>query len=296
MGGDHRPAGDFHVQEVSIHAPAWGATKVRRRRPWRMRCFNPRPRVGGDDLVDGVDVDVLPVSIHAPAWGATGLALVAALVSKFQSTPPRGGRRGIAAGGEQAEEVSIHAPAWGATAGANASSIDSLKFQSTPPRGGRPGFAVILPAPGGFNPRPRVGGDCEEGNEEEGCEVSIHAPAWGATWQVERADQVCGVSIHAPAWGATPVSIHTSRALQFQSTPPRGGRPHTCNRAPRRRRVSIHAPAWGATKLGHPRMTAGGGFNPRPRVGGDVSVTVATTLPFSFNPRPRVGGDIETAR
>ena len=55
---------------ISIHAPARGATR------------------GG--LVSVVAQYV--ISIHAPARGATGeVELVAGVVLKFQSTPPRGG-------------------------------------------------------------------------------------------------------------------------------------------------------------------------------------------------------------
>ena len=60
--------GDFHV---SIHAPAWGATRTCR--AWRRRCcrFNPRTRVGCD-----------------------GRGRFPALpCSRFQSTHPRGARR-----------------------------------------------------------------------------------------------------------------------------------------------------------------------------------------------------------
>ena len=60
--------------------------------------------------------------------------------------------------------------------------------------------------------------------------VSIHAPAWGATLGPGRGGRQRQVSIHAPAWGATKCSLGYRRAL----------------------RVSIHAPAWGATKV-HPR-------------------------------------------
>ena len=77
-------------------------------------------------------------------------------------------------------------------------------FQSTRPHGARPVDQVIYP----------VG------------EVSIHAPAWGAT-SVRRhliADR--RVSIHAPAWGATYPMV-----LDFIAP----------------ENVSIHAPAWGAT-------------------------------------------------
>ena len=56
---------------VSIHAPAWGAT-----RPWSglhawSRRFNPRARVGRDCPRQGERVGRVDVSIHAPAWGAT---------------------------------------------------------------------------------------------------------------------------------------------------------------------------------------------------------------------------------
>ena len=56
------------------------------------------------------------------------------------------------------------------------------------------------------------------------------------------------VSIHAPAWGAT--------------EDPRG-RSH-------RSAVSIHAPAWGATRNKRGGVSMEIGFNPRPRMGGDL--------------------------
>ena len=56
-------------------------------------------------------------------------------------------------------------------------------------------------------------------------EISIHAPAWGATGGC-RADNLCGaISIHAPAWGATKGKVYDDTAIA----------------------ISIHAPAWGAT-------------------------------------------------
>ena len=55
--------------------------------------------------------------------------------------------------------------------------------------------------------------------------VSIHAPAWGATNNLNNYNNGKDVSIHAPAWGAT------------AKLPP------IC----RPKKVSIHAPAWGAT-------------------------------------------------
>ena len=166
-----------------------------------------------------------------------------------------------------------------------------------------------------FNPRPRVGGDLQRGIKSfiDGT-VSIHAPAWGATSRntppslhssrfnprprvggdVERDPTLVrqlSVSIHAPAWGAT-VSLLI------------GGKSPV---------VSIHAPAWGATRDWMGSCARTRRFNPRPRVGGDASVsanvcpsTVSIHAPAwgatgsaippylqveRFNPRPRVGGD-----
>src|SRR3990172_916205 len=76
---------------VSIHAPARGATERWRAGIWRGQ-----------------------VSIHAPARGATKRASSVSLFLVFQSTPPRGGRRGLLA----------HFYAW-------------YVFQSTPRRGAR---------------------------------------------------------------------------------------------------------------------------------------------------------------
>ena len=121
---------------------------------------------------------------------------------KFQSTPPRGGRRryGVPlcpggcfnprprAGGDTGSRPSKSAssgfnprPRAGGDLGGQTFIFDKEKFQSTPPRGGR-----RLP---GHLRRP-------------GQQVSIHAPARGATWHIH---------------------IMEKESL-FQSTPPRGGR------------------------------------------------------------------------
>ena len=169
--------------DVSIHAPAWGATfwamfcsapypmfqsthprGVRRRRclcyGYRGPCFNPRTRVGCDRA------DILPVKARPG----------------FQSTHPRGVRL--------ADDT-----------------VRALiaEFQSTHPRGVRPGpetSAFTLSA--SFNPRTRVGCDLLRVYQHTRYRlVSIHAPAWGATVRMVLMDAISQVSIHAPAWGAT---------------------------------------------------------------------------------------------
>ena len=78
---------------VSIHAPAWGATRYDHIRHSRRMGFNPRARVGRDVALPTTAVLSGYVSIHAPAWGAT-LEVAKAWAQC---------------------RVSIHAPAWGAT-------------------------------------------------------------------------------------------------------------------------------------------------------------------------------------
>ena len=100
---------------VSIHAPAWGATPSVCEGHNLIGGFNPRTRVGCD-------------AAAAPTVLTAG---------KFQSTHPRGVRRGIAALALRDSIVSIHAPAWGATFGRQIGAKLEKRFQSTHPRGVR---------------------------------------------------------------------------------------------------------------------------------------------------------------
>ena len=56
-----------------------------------------------------------------------------------------------------------------------------------------------------------------------------------------------GVSIHAPAWGATYLVYEFGICHEFQSTRPRGARLRCRAMLDEVQYVSIHAPAWGAT-------------------------------------------------
>ena len=120
---------------VSIHAPAWGATLGFQLLTFPRASFNPRARVGRDNVSPfslfqpwgfnprarvGRDKERLSagvagiVSIHAPAWGAT-------IGPRPYSSQSR---------------VSIHAPAWGAT-NYDVYRLNPTLFQSTRPRGAR---------------------------------------------------------------------------------------------------------------------------------------------------------------
>ena len=102
-------------------------------------------------------------------------------------------------------------------------------------------------------------------------QVSIHAPARGATYAEPEPAPAPKVSIHAPARGATLVE----RDERFLCV------------------VSIHAPARGATHGNGLEVPRGDRFNPRPRTGGDRAQEIGYQLLQSFNPRPRTGGDPE---
>ncbi len=189
---------------VSIHAPAWGATHE------GLHIFKPSP-----------------VSIHAPAWGATLCFFLYILFVSGFNPRARVGRDGIL--------------------------FPTFSYSSSfNPRArvGRDAFwrqyrkAIIS-----FNPRARVGRDINrigieyvedvfQSTRPRGArltwimsqsimeKVSIHAPAWGATCLRVVQYNVYEVSIHAPAWGATDAMDALTGVVEFQSTRPRGARPH----------------------------------------------------------------------
>ena len=273
MGRDNAGLdGNGRADEVSIHAPAWGATfgavasfaddvMFQFTRPHGARQPGPTSYLAPTN-----------VSIHAPAWGATN------------------GANNYSTG----QKVSIHAPAWGATTPSRNPRPGSA-FQFTRPHGARHHslrasfvsqmVSIHAPAWGATVARQAV--------ERRERGVSIHAPAWGATYKSAVLDEVPDlfqftrphgarrglagvhgvpdvVSIHAPAWGATFSGSRRRRASRgfnsrarmgrdrrrrrlpprprrFQFTRPHGARPASPSTTSTASEVSIHAPAWGAT-------------------------------------------------
>ena len=170
----------------------------------------------------------MTVSIHAPTRGATWQrwprnlilgfnprphaggdevrrALLLAAIDLFQSTPPRGGRPppGPTCGFEY--PVSIHAPTRGATSRIEPGHKAQRCFNPRPHAGGDIDRLQCLLGKISFNPRPHAGGDLS-------CPTCSGS---GASFNPRP---------HAGGDNNRP-GIHT-RPRRFQSTPPRGGRPH----------------------------------------------------------------------
>ena len=168
------------AESISIHAPAWGATRSTRFRCSRRAYFNPRSRMGSDHC-----------DVSSPVR-----------VRNFNPRSRMGSDRS-ACGCLGRGTISIHAPAWGATPHTR-TPIPPVRFQSTLPHGERPAklaakavtkeFQSTLPHGERHEPFLHV---------ELRHVISIHAPAWGATLQTQMGGLSEEISIHAPAWGAT---------------------------------------------------------------------------------------------
>ena len=122
-------------------------------------------------------------------------------------------------------EISIRAPARGATLRLPIEKRVDI-FQSALPRGERPDrgkhvFNFIMY----FNPRSREGSDMMVTAGQKSIQISIRAPARGATSWDTNGEYICKISIRAPARGATHEA--SGRKGQVQ--------------------ISIRAPARGAT-------------------------------------------------
>ena len=123
------------ICRVSIRAPARGATRRGSQSPSDPRCFNPRPRTGGDPS----GVAPFPVT------------------STFQSAPPHGGRPG-AAGRYCAHCLFQSAPPHGGRHRSIGYDLSDDGFNPRPRTGGDTADEVKAPSRS-FNPRPRTGGD-----------------------------------------------------------------------------------------------------------------------------------------
>ena len=137
MGRDSTDVAFIDSSNVSIHAPAWGATRYVIPGSPSRESFNPRARVGRDVQ--------------------RGLFLIS--ITQFQSTRPRGARLGSAGSISLSGGFNPRARV-GRDKPSSVSAYIRIEFQSTRPRGARPiARRLRLPLADSFNPRARVGRD-----------------------------------------------------------------------------------------------------------------------------------------
>ena len=98
------------------------------------------------------------------------------------------------------------------------------KFQSALPRGERRSYHAPEPKFYHFNPRSREGSDGKLPDLRRVYDISIRAPARGATGRDALITGVRTISIRAPARGATFLYDSDDVQLSFQSALPRGER------------------------------------------------------------------------
>ena len=152
---------------------------------------------------------------------------------------------------------------------------DLFRFQSTLPRGERPRFSAVV----GIN-----------------FNISIHAPARGATDFTTSRRLRINISIHAPARGATLSIASITPTKKFQSTLPRGERPArgatSCTiSAITVNTISIHAPARGATFYGWKHWGLLFISIHAPARGATSNFSAIAGEQKNFNPRSREGSD-----
>ena len=127
-------------------------------------------------------------------------------------------------------------------------------------------------------------------------QVSIRAPAWGATMTAARTAAAMTVSIRAPAWGATGDITLTSFAGGVSIRAPAWGATLDKGDQHQRPAVSIRAPAWGATRWFRRHFHSFSGFNSRSRMGSDLPTSPWRRRRNGFNSRSRMGSDGVVAR
>ena len=180
--------------------------------------------------------------------------------------------------------------------------------------GSDPWIIFRWPEGTGFNPRSRVGSDLEfDLSKPQLRYVSIHAPAWGATWWTKvRPSRHRSFNPRSRVGSDISLAKSAGGAIEFQSTLPRGERLSTIlsgersslfqSTLPRGERLKIccgvNCPSLfqstlprGERRSPSPLLTRRCSFNPRSRVGSDFVLRFAEQLESRFNPRSRVGSD-----
>ena len=169
---------------------------------YRGQSFNPRPHTGGDKVLQCYVLQHSSFNPRPHTGGDIWYVISIINVPLFQSTPPHGGRL-------------YPAGAYCFFCG----------FNPRPHTGGDGRLRKHGHCPLGFNPRPHTGGDWRytpSGNQPTCFNPRPHT---GGDGLHRHGDWRADVSIHAPTRGATKENPHIQTLIEFQSTPPHGGRP-----------------------------------------------------------------------
>ena len=169
-------------QSISIHAPHAGCdTQLTTQRHKPTAFQSTHPMRGATIFLIYLRKLLLHFNPRTPCGVRHGNATVSVSTTGFQSTHPMRGATAIGFYNFGISVISIHAPHAGC----------DINFC---------GFILTTIY---FNPRTREGCD-EDGNEDEQLpDISIHAPARGATPFACCRQAILRISIHAPARGAT---------------------------------------------------------------------------------------------
>ena len=302
---------------ISIHAPQWGATSAYHQspagalfqsthpsgvRPPSGDCgrsatadFNPRTPVGCDSYRHHHNKRFHPFQSTHPS-GVRPYALRLRFVSRdFNPRTPVG-----------CDGYSVSVP------------IELRNFNPRTPVGcDRPAFVTMRRTLIFQSTHPCGVRRHHVGRRRRAGPISIHAPQWGATVDIDVLLLDHLISIHAPQWGATEAaeaflfmpeifqSTHPSgvrldsniaqkfASLSFQSTHPSGVRLNYPGSANGNVVISIHAPQWGATQSAMSLIQEYRFQSTHPSGVRQALVLLLTGETFeNFNPRTPVGCDL----
>ena len=212
-------------------------------------CFNPRARTGRDVKRQRNAVGLGGFNPRARTGRDLQAGALYTNTGTFQSTRPHGARRGTGMRGPHPCFCFNPRARTGRDSAISSSPCLVGSFQSTRPHGARRTPQTLGCSWWSFNPRARTGRDAFIGGLRIGEQVSIHAPARGATWWRSGWSGPCRSFNPRARTGRDLAKFDQfGRGWTFQSTRPHGAR------HPRSRSwwtwppVSIHAPARGATR------------------------------------------------
>ena len=211
-------------EQVSIHAPAEGATPVIIMPPILNLFLSTRPRRARQDAHGFQRRHGVFLSTR-PRRARPLFRQIVFNISKFLSTRPRRARLSRAGSVTRAAVAFLSTRPRGARPTSCIVSSLSHRFLSTRPRGARPFFLLCFIRFIGFYPRARGGRDVGRVYPDLDVAVSIHAPAGGRDLFFATYMGTAPTFLSTrPRGGATPsVPPLRLRPQSFLSTRPRGG-------------------------------------------------------------------------